>query len=165
MDSWNQIAKANEYEISKSGVVRRISDQRVYKWAKNNKGYHYVNVAVNNKRKVLFIHQLLAETFIPNPENKPNACFKNNNKDDLKLDNLIWMTCKERAQDCKVKGFVDFKKLSQVASAASNKKLSKPIIVIDEDTGEALHYDSISKCKKALGINNYQMKKMMEESM
>lgn len=164
MEIWKQIAKAPEYEISYTGEVRRISDKRVYKHSKNRKGYYSVGVVVNGKRKALFIHQLLAEAFLPNPENKPNACFKNNNKDDLVVGNLIWMTVKEKAQDCKVNGFIDFKKNTMKACAASNAKTSKPITVIDEETGKTTNYPSTNACKKALGINSYQMQKLIEAS-
>jgi lambda repressor-like predicted transcriptional regulator len=35
-------------------------------------------------------HRLIAMTWKPNPENKKNVIFKDNNKDNLDLDNLVW---------------------------------------------------------------------------
>ena len=43
-------------------------------------GYYYVNIYKNNKRKTVKIHRLVAEAFIPNPENKPEVNHKDGDK-------------------------------------------------------------------------------------
>lgn len=164
MEIWKQITKAPEFEISNTGVVRRISDQRVYKWSKNKRGYSHVNLPIGTKRKVMFIHQLLAVAFIANSYNKPLVCFKNNDRSVVELDNLVWMTEKEKTQNCIANGHVDYKKYATAACIASNAKTSKPIMVIDEETGEQTLYKSTTACRVALGINHYQLKKMIEQS-
>lgn len=164
MEIWKQIAKAPEFEISNTGVVRRISDHRVYKWSKNKRGYSHVNLPIGNKRKVMFVHQLLATAFIDNPYNKPLACFKNNDRSVVEVDNLVWMTEKEKAQHCIVNGYVDYKSIAMKACIVSNAKTSKPIMVIDEETGEQTLYKSTSACISALGVSYYNLKKMIAAS-
>ena len=64
---------------------------------KDYNGYYriYARQESTNKRKDLYIHRLVAENFIDNPENKKYVnhkdCIRNNNS----VTNLEWVTCKE----------------------------------------------------------------------
>lgn len=49
---------------------------------------HYI------QKKVL-VHRLVALTYIPNPENKPCVCHKDNNRTNNRVENLYWGTVKE----------------------------------------------------------------------
>ncbi len=57
--------------------------------------YRYVNLGHNGEVKSKYIHRLLAQSFIPNPEYKPQVNHKNGNKLDNRLENLEWATCSE----------------------------------------------------------------------
>ena len=87
------------YEISTLGRVRR-KEGTLYKQKnkeavtnyKNNKGYWVVNLWVEGKLYHRQIHRLLAETFIPNPENLPYINHIDGDKTNNSLDNLEWCT-------------------------------------------------------------------------
>lgn len=57
-------------------------------YRKNRVGY--IKVSLNNKG--FYIHRLLAQAFIPNPDNKPCVNHKDGNKLNNSLDNLEWVT-------------------------------------------------------------------------
>lgn len=58
--------------------------------------YGYMRVMV--KRRTYAVHRLVAETFIPNPENKPVVDHINKDRHDNRAENLRWVTAKENAQ-------------------------------------------------------------------
>lgn len=78
------------YEVSNLGHVKSVKNNIILKSSKNHKGYPFVVLYRNGKSKNDRIHRLVAETFIPNHENKPQVnhidCDKSNNQ----VNNLEW---------------------------------------------------------------------------
>lgn len=55
----------------------------------------YVDLRIDGKVKHRKVHRLVALTYIPNPENKPEVDHIDENKDNCFLTNLRWATSKE----------------------------------------------------------------------
>ena len=76
------------YAITEQGEVYNNKTKRYLKHSTSNTGY--LTVYVDGKNRLL--HRLLAETFIPNPDNLPCVNHKDGNKLNNDLSNLEWCT-------------------------------------------------------------------------
>ena len=98
MEIWKTIAEAPNYEISTKGNVRNKTSRRMLKpQAFGATGYKQVSLKIKetNKFQKRYIHRLVAQTFIDNPENKREVNHINGDKLDNRLSNLEWVTSSE----------------------------------------------------------------------
>ena len=74
----------NSYSIRK-GMICALNNN-------NTKKYLRVRVRIHNKSKWIAVHRLVAEAFIPNPNNLPQVNHIDGNKDNNHVSNLEWCT-------------------------------------------------------------------------
>ena len=84
----------DDYEISQNGDIINKRTGRVLKGQKNGKGYLRVTIG----KKFMFIHRLVAEKYVPNPNNFPQVNHKDGNKLNNSADNLEWVSNKQNRQ-------------------------------------------------------------------
>lgn len=96
----------NIYQVSNIGRVKRIGTidsrgrtvkEKILK-QNLNKGYYYVELCHNARRKKYAIHRLVSMTFITNVKNKNFVNHINCIKTDNRVENLEWCTRLENAQ-------------------------------------------------------------------
>lgn len=94
------------YAITMTGRVWSYRRKKFLKPINNHNGYLMVDLHKNNKGKKYSLHRLVAETYIPNPDNKPQVGHIDDNPKNNCWDNLYWTTAKNncnygsRAKGC-----------------------------------------------------------------
>ena len=80
-------------------IHKRCADgeMKVVKNIYKQNGYKIVWVTIDGKQKSLVAHRLVAKTYIPNPENKPQVNHIDGNKGNNRVENLEWVTAHENA--------------------------------------------------------------------
>ena len=80
-----------DYVITNDGKIFNKKRGNELKPQLNGKGYLRVYIG----KKLYFVHRLVAEKYIPNPENKPQVNHKDGNKLNNCVNNLEWVSNKE----------------------------------------------------------------------
>lgn len=91
-ETWKSITGFN-YTISSLGTIKN-SKGEIIKPSHWN-AYPRIKLYKDSKRHFFQVHRLVALEFIPNPENKPCACHKDNDPSNPAADNLYWGTHSE----------------------------------------------------------------------
>lgn len=141
------------YEINREGVLRNVKSKKIIPGYVESNGYRRVKIESKCLGGIVrsSIHQLVAEAFIPNPDNKPFVNHKDLNKLNNSVDNLEWVTHSENMKHAYANG-VNTQPLRD-HSKSERKKVTNGEKVFDSimDAGEWLFRSG--KCKNtASGI-------------
>lgn len=134
-----------EYSISSFGRVKSMERHNLCNgmWRKRktqiikpivyDSGYLRFNLSVSKKRKIMSIHRIVADHFLPNPKNKPQVNHKlGHNKRDNSIFNLEWATRSENISHAYKNNLItNGKKLSDdQAIEIFNSKLTNRVLSI-----------------------------------
>lgn len=160
--TWEKIKKFKNYSINEKGQVRNDVTGRIKKpFVNKSNGYMTVDLWKNNKSNKITVHRLLAEAFIPNPDDKPTVDHKDGNRLNNDLSNLRWATYSEqnsrfdsfgvRSQKVKVTHYVEFRN----NRSGGHIRWGRPdSVTYFEKIGDAANYFSVSISNISLMLKN-----------
>lgn len=140
------------YQVSNTGKIKSLNyrhtgREKIMKHSVNNKGYLFVKLWKNRKFKSFRVHRLVAEAFIPNPNNLPFINHKSEIKTQNNVENLEWC-------DAKYNNNFGTRK-ERVGEKTTNGKCSKLVLQIDKTTNEVIaEFPSMHQVERELGISH-----------
>lgn len=139
------------YKVSKNGLIKsmpkyRFNYELILKNTLNNSGYLVVALYGHKKSgSSLRVHRIVAQAFIPNPENKKEVNHKNGIKTDNRLENLEWSTRSENALHSYKTGL---QKSHRIGVSGSKSPVAKLVL----DTATGIFYETRNEAAFAKNI-------------
>lgn len=102
MEEFRDLKNFENYQISNLGRIYSKKKRTCLRVKRlGNNGYYQVRLSKDGKYIYKNLHRILAETFIPNPNNYRTVNHINGNKLDNRLENLEWADdCKQQHEAC-----------------------------------------------------------------
>ena len=136
-----------KYEISNLGRVKSLSRNYLYGHhgdiilkTNDRRGYRGVTLFKDGKRYYYSVHRLVAEAFIPNPDNLPCVNHKDEDKTNNVVNNLEWCTYEQNSNygTCRSK---------------ISKNVSRKVIAYTRDGKVVRVFNSMTEASKELNIS------------
>jgi hypothetical protein len=148
-EEWREIIINNEkikdYYVSSLGRFKNKKGVIMSNYKPHHSGYIYLRVNIQKYA----LHRLVAQTFIPNLENKPFVNHIDGNKLNNSVNNLEWCTCSEN-------NLHNFK-------IGLNKGHTRKIIQYNLEMNEINRFNSIKEASKELNISLSCIKDVLKE--
>lgn len=142
------------YEVSNTGRVRSLprteGHEKKYFFKgrelkqSNSNGYLVVGLAKYGNTTQRYVHRLVAETFIPNPEGKTLVNHIDENRQNNRADNLAWVTQQEN---------LGHGTRSERMRARATERQGRAVLQVDEDGNIVAEYPSLSEAARAVGAS------------
>lgn len=147
----------DKYLVSSAGMVKNGKTGQVLKPILKNDGYLAVHLSHKNKAQMVFIHRLVAEAFIPNPQNLPVVNHIDGNKANPSVENLEWVSFSENSNHAYRTGLSHVSDkckmaVSKVAAENGRKTTSLLVVQLDNDNKIIQKYPSIREAERSTGI-------------
>lgn len=151
MEEWKDICGWDGYSVSNYGQICGPR-KRLLKLVETKNGYLKVTLCSKDRRMDKRVNRLVAEAFIPNPEDYPLVMHRDNNRKNNRVDNLSWGTHSDNNQwmhDCGRHPLT----LTDDDRERAYSKRRVPVRAIDIKTGEKRIFISQHEAARQLGVS------------
>jgi len=122
----------------------------VLKQSNSSNGYLQVRVLIDGKPAVKYVHRLVAQIFLPNPEKLPQVNHRDCDRKNNNITNLEFCTASYNA------------KYREKFGVSQTESKGQPLFAINLSTLEVLHFRSQGEAGRALGLFNQNINKVIK---
>lgn len=151
MEEWRDIDGFPGYQISNMGRAKGPRKENL-KLVEESNGYLKITLSRNGKHTDKRINRLVAQEFLPNPDNFPIVMHIDNNRKNNNVENLAWGSYSENNQWMHTCGRHPLTLTDEDREKAYAARRS-PVKAINVSTSEELFFDSQHDAARALGIS------------
>ena len=143
---WRECTVCSSYLVSDEGDIKHKQTGKIRKQKLNKDNYLEINLSMGSRHNIVHrqVHRLVAEAFIPNPENKATVNHIDCNRHNNNVKNLEWATYRENNDYA-------LKVMREQGENKRNNKASKPIIEYDLEMNFIAEYPSVREAERRLG--------------
>ncbi len=98
-EEWRSISEYGNYQVSNIGRVKNVETHRILKPSIIKNGYCQIGLYKEKTKSVLYVHRLVAQEFIENPDDKHCVDHINHDKTNNTILNLRWASKSENAMN------------------------------------------------------------------
>ena len=149
MELWKNIDTASNYEVSNLGNIRNIKSGQILNPGISGNGYKQVSLKMNDtgKFKKQYVHRLVAQYWLDNPENKREVNHKNLDRTDNRAENLEWLTSSENQK--------------HKFENSDYKTSNRPVVQMDLNDNVIAIFDSVIAAARELNISRQGIDKVV----
>lgn len=142
--------------VGKNGNVRNFNGKILSNSLSN--GYICYNLRDGKRGYKCYLHRIIAEAFIPNPENKPCIDHINTIRTDNRIENLRWVTYKENSSNEKTKQHLKESAYNnelcknKIRKTRDKKGLNKKVYTYDKNGKFQKEYNRASELAEIIGV-------------
>jgi hypothetical protein len=137
--------KSQDRHITRRGAPAKIKG-RILRIKHGKDEYERVTLCKNSKPESVFVHRLVAQAFIDNPQSKKTVNHINGNKHDNRVENLEWNTYAENNSHAAKNGLNNM--------TEKNNSCSRPVAQYDLAMNLIKTYPSIKEAERQTGVAN-----------
>lgn len=166
IEQWKDVIEYEGlYQVSNMGRVKSLArfrstpigkdrwySERILKAGTHSNGYKFVSLRPIKTQTNWSVHRLVAEAFLPNPENKLTVNHKDSDRANNKLENLEWATYSENIHHARTQGNAKFcyiEKPQTIMHSVTNEEITF------KNTSELCKFFGHTKCW--LGVKRTQL--------
>ena len=151
VSNMGRIKSIDRYVPRKNGKLQHVYGKIMTSFD-NGRGYKQVYLTKNSITKAHSVHRLVANAFIPNPDNLPQVNHKDEDKANNRVDNLEWCTQKYNQNY----GTISIRKSQKLLN---DKNKSKPVLQYSLDGTFIKEWKSTRDVQRNLGFDNSHISK------